>query len=205
MKKENYYTSLEYKNMDQLKLLQVYSNLINTLVNAYSGNGRFKDDIEQELKIELLKLQETYDINRNSNFTGYIQKYLLARAQKSYQQNASVIYVPYSTSYMLNNTNRDNPMFTYRIDDYSEDQPENYKLFTYDKCVIKENSMFTIIKIILKELKKSNYSDNKKQKIKDYLREYVETGKLRKIFNRILKNLCKDTVLKNKFIFEYDK
>ena len=192
-KKNPTLTNEEYKNMTPDKLIKTFMPIIINLSESF-GDDRFNEDVKQDVILELLKRQEIYDVVKyNTPFTFWIVKYLRVAAKKSRQMNFGSIYIPYSSWVWRNSKNIECQLITKPIDEFNDSSE-----FSYTLKHKKESELFSILKIICVSLRNSDLGTAKKDKIRIYLKELLESGKSKKILNDNLKELLKNTVLSNK-------
>lgn len=178
-----FYTPEEYKNMPQEQLITLFRTLIKKLGESF-GERRFSEDVEQDVTIELLKRQQEFKPERNTNFPAYAQIYMKAAAKKSRQINVSDIYVVYGT--MVNYQKRGKaPLNT------MEDINDHLELADERTNEIKESELFSVLKIILRNIK----GNPKEAKYKEYVRGLLNDGKSRGFLNKKLREILKDTIL----------
>jgi len=192
IKRHKYFKPQEYKDMDPLELINIYNPLITSLCDKYGDSGRLSEDLRQELSIELLRLQGEYKPETKNHFSAYIYRHLIGSATKARQKHFGAIYIQHTSCKRLVDKGENNPMYTDEITKHRENQ----QLCCEDTTQQEENS-FTILKIILTALKNSNLSNEKKLKMRSYLKEYFNTGKLSSILAKYLKPILNETVLKN--------
>lgn len=196
------YKPEEYKKMPQQELIDLFYPMISNLSKKY-GDNRFCEDIEQDCILALLRAQEKYTpTSKKSSFPYYAKMHLTLAAKNSKQQNFGSIYIPETQARENKNKQK---MYTENVDDiYKLMETDNplmdkrlvplNKISTNNKN--REDEMFTILKIILKQIKKSPITEDNKIIYKEYLRDFIENGaKSKASLNKHIKKMLMGTVL----------
>jgi hypothetical protein len=187
-----------YKKMEGSKLIELFNPMIKNLLNRFS-EPYYQDDMRQDLCMELLKLQKKYKSTKGGpRFPSFIKMFMLNAAAESKMRNAHSIYTPPSTIRKMRKEEREIEIPSV-VEIPEESLHINYHNLYTIRTDKKESHLFSTLKIILQKIRDSDLIDEEKLNLKEYIRNFLETNRDKKLLNKKLKKLLKDTILGYKF------
>ncbi len=114
MVKNSYHTPEEYKTMPAEKLVQLFQPLILKLGRDF-GDGRFSEDVRQEVTLALLNCQARFEPARGTRFHSIAAVYMRWAAKCAKMRNCSVIDISYTRYITGLKAERENPQHTTSI------------------------------------------------------------------------------------------